>query len=244
MSKGLVYLKVPKSYFDQFNTKEQPFPVKSGIPIPVLIDDEKKENEISNLSMDMIISGMLQVIEEKQVKQEWINYYCDFVLFLCPDVIDKLKEIKGLENSDNDYEIANNFFKEGRAEEGLPYIRNYIEKNPKTWKGWFALGWGLRLLGRWQDAISALKKALENGGTELSDIKNELAICLIELGETNEAKKELESALSVDEQNIKILSNLGVRALKTNNKEEANCWFKKVLEIDKDDPLAKQFLKM
>ena len=129
----------------------------------------------------------------------------------------------------------------GNDEEGLLKIREFIERHPKVWNGWFILGWALRKLGRYNDGLEAFKKALELGrlcGAGAGDILNEMAICLMETGDLTGARKELEQALGEDPENTKIISNLGVLAQKCGKPEEAAAFFRTVLELDPDDPLA------
>ncbi|MCL2443293.1 MAG: hypothetical protein FWD13_07485 [Treponema sp.] len=84
----LVFLPVPKSFREQFNKTNAAFSIDPNIPIPVEIPNEGNETGLSNLSMDMIILGMLRAIEEKQVKQEWLDYYSAFILYLRPDILE------------------------------------------------------------------------------------------------------------------------------------------------------------
>ncbi|MCL2472995.1 MAG: tetratricopeptide repeat protein, partial [Treponema sp.] len=76
-----------------------------------------------------------------------------------------------------------------------------------------------------------------------SDVLNETAICLMELGDFKGAKKELERALRRESENTKIISNLGVLALKTGKQDEAAAFFRAVLELDPEDPLATHYLE-
>jgi len=128
----------------------------------------------------------------------------------------------------------------GSDEEGLNKIKEFIERHPRVWNGWFILGWALRKMGRYGDGLEAFKKALELGGNS-SDIRNESAICLMELQDLKGARKELELALRDDTENTKIISNLGVVAMKAGNMDEAEAYFRTVLELDPEDPLAKKF---
>ncbi len=84
----VIFLPVPESFKNQYNSAGEAFPINPGIPIPVEVPQGGEESSIANLSMDMIISGMLRVIEEKQVKQKWIDYYSGFVLFMRPDILE------------------------------------------------------------------------------------------------------------------------------------------------------------
>jgi tetratricopeptide (TPR) repeat protein len=148
-------------------------------------------------------------------------------------------EEHGLE--DEDFRDAWEYIRRGREREGMDRIRLFLERRPGVWNGWFLLGWALRRLERWADARSSLEKALELGGDN-PDTRNELAICLMELGDYPGARRQLENALRRDVENIKIISNLGVLALKTGNKQEAAGFFRTVLELEPEDPLARQYL--
>jgi Flp pilus assembly protein TadD len=149
-------------------------------------------------------------------------------------------EDHGLE--DEDFREAWEHIRRGREREGMERIRPFLERRPGVWNGWFLLGWALRRLERWGDARSSLEKALELGG-DTSDTRNELAICLMELGDYPGARRHLETALRGDGENIKIISNLGVLALRAGKKEEAAGFFRTVLELEPEDPLARQYFK-
>jgi Flp pilus assembly protein TadD len=157
-----------------------------------------------------------------------------------------LKEIEENHLEDDDYREACLLVRGGREEEALPGIRGFLERYPSVWNAWFLLGWALRKLSRWEDGAAALGKALELGsgaGESLRDIHNELAICLMESGDHEGARRELETALREDPENIKIISNLGVLAMKTGDEEEAHTFFRIVLELDPEDPVANAFFE-
>jgi len=139
---------------------------------------------------------------------------------------------------DSNFTEAYNLINNGHDEKGLSKIRDFLQKNPKAWNGWFVLGWALRKLRRYSDSLESLKKAEELGGSS-SDLKNEIAICFMELGDFKQAQKELEHALREEPENIKIISNLGVLAMKTGDRAKAESYFRFVLELDPEDALAK-----
>jgi len=153
-----------------------------------------------------------------------------------------LKNITDNGLDDESFTEANKLVREGKAQEALNNIRDFLERRPLVSNGWFVLGWALRLLRRWADGEAAFRKAIELGG-DGSDARNELAICLMEKGDNAGAKRELQAALREDPENVKIISNLGVLALKDGKKQEAAAFFRTVLELDKDDPIAKKFLE-
>lgn len=231
MKKNLVFLPVPDYFNDLF--------IDPNIPIPAEVPEGEDVN-LDDLSIETILLAMLRVIEENQVEKDWIDYYCNFILKVRPDIITML-EINDDFLNDKRYKNAHSLVTEGRAQEALSSIKSFLEHYPNIWNGWFILGWALRLLGRWKDGEAALRKTIELGGAN-SDIRNELAICLMEMDDLKNAKTELETALRNDPENTKIISNLGVLALKNGEKEKAAGFFRTVLEIDKDDPVAKKLL--
>jgi tetratricopeptide (TPR) repeat protein len=151
---------------------------------------------------------------------------------------DALKEMRDKGLDEYCFNEARLSLEQGKAEEGLRCIREFLESRPLVWNGWFMLGWALRLLGRWADGAAAFKKTIELGG-DGSDTRNELAICLMETGDVSGARRELETALAQDSDNIKIISNLGVLALKEGDKEKAAAFFRTALDRDCDDPVVR-----
>ena len=107
------------------------------------------------------------------------------------------------------------------------------------------MGWGLRRLGRFSDAKQAFEKAREcEGGDENADTLNELAICQMETGDLDGAKESLVQALTMDGDNTKIISNLGCLYLKKGETEEARKYFLTVLELDPNDKIAAEQLRI
>jgi len=151
-------------------------------------------------------------------------------------------------------EIRNNNLEDESFRDALALIRNddparsvlkareFLERQPGAGKGWFVLGWGLRLLSRWKDGAACFEKAIELGCSN-ADTRNELAICYMETGNWESARKELEKALWLDPENVKIISNMGILEMKQGNKEKADSFFRTVLELDPEDPIAGSFLR-
>jgi tetratricopeptide (TPR) repeat protein len=242
MKSRIIFIPVPESLRDNLAGGALiDFPINPLIPFPVEIYEDNENASLENMSVESLFYGMLRVIKEGKVDQEWLDYYASLVMYLRPDIFAKIKEVKDNGLDDENFINAHNLIQEGNIEEGLACIHDFIEDRPKVWNGWFMLGWALRLLGRWEDGKSALKKAIELGGDN-SDTRNELAICLMETGDITGARRELEKALTGDPENVKIISNLGVLALKNNEKEKADAFFRTVLEIDGSDPFAKSYL--
>ncbi|MDR0322633.1 MAG: hypothetical protein LBI28_14155 [Treponema sp.] len=173
----IIFLPVPENFLEQFKSEGYGFTINSKIPIPVEIPGDSEEVSLADLSLESIIYGMLHVIEGRDVKQEWLDYYSGLVLFLCPDILTKLKEIKGVTIDDGSYETALNLVKNGEPQKGLTLIKSFIENNPLVWNGWFVLGMALRLLGRQADSEAALRKAIELGGNS-DEVRRELELAM------------------------------------------------------------------
>ena len=155
---------------------------------------------------------------------------------------ERAQEILNHINNDNmddeAFKRAYKLISSGQEEKGLEEIRTFIQKNPNVWNAWFLLGWGLRRIGRWTDAEQAFNQSLSCGGENNCDTYNELAICLMEQGKTKEAKKSLQKALSINPENVKIISNLGYLSLKEGNIDDARKYFTIVLEYSPNDKIA------
>ena len=137
---------------------------------------------------------------------------------------------------------AYDLIKMQREHEGINKIYAFLKSNPDSWNGWFLLGWAYRRLEEYEKGRDAFIKSLELEESNI-DTYNELAICLMELGEFSECRKYLAKALRLDGTNTKIISNMGVLALKEDNPEDAEGFFKTVLEYDPDDKIAAKYLE-
>ncbi|MDR0409504.1 MAG: tetratricopeptide repeat protein [Spirochaetaceae bacterium] len=164
-------------------------------------------------------------------------------LFPDSSEVSELKSVLFEENAvhvGDAYQEAYSLISGGNEQAGMEKLRKFLETHPDSWNGWFLLGWALRRLKRWKEGGECFRKAIEAGGN-YADTYNELAICLIETGDYDTARHELETALSRETENIKIISNLAILALKTGREIEAKPLFRKVLDIDPDDPVANKF---
>lgn len=151
------------------------------------------------------------------------------------EIVDRISN----ENMDDiAFSQAYKLISSGKEQEGLDKILKYISNNPKVWNAWFLMGWGLRKQGRWEDAQKAFQQALECGADQNSDAYNELAICFMEQGKIDEAKKALVTAFSISPEDTKVISNLGFLCLKQGDKAEAQKYFTAVLEFDPNDKIA------
>jgi len=144
---------------------------------------------------------------------------------------------------DNLFKEAYDFILLGREEDGIKRLEEFLKEHPQVWNAWFLLGWARRRLSQWQSALEAFQTALDKGGDQV-DTYNEMAICTMELGELGQARRLLEKALRLDSESTKIISNLGVLALKAGKPDEAASFFETVLEYDPDDPVAPKMIAL
>lgn len=151
-----------------------------------------------------------------------------------------ITEISKRNLDDELFREAYDFIRIGEADKGLEKVKSFLERHSDVWNGWFLLGWALRKLGRWNDGAAAFRKCIELGG-DGADARNELAICLMETGDTRAARREGERALTFEPGNIKVISNLAVIALREGKPDEAAAFFGTVLDLDPDDPVAKRY---
>jgi tetratricopeptide (TPR) repeat protein len=155
------------------------------------------------------------------------------------EVLARLQELGYL---DTTFKEAYDFIQMGEEEKGLEKARQFVERFPAVWNGWFLVGWANRRLGRWEEGVSAFEKAIELGSLE-TDTWNELALCQIELGALQAARSSLERALRLEPENVKIIVNLGVLAHRSGRDGEALGFFRSALEIDPDDSLAQEWIE-
>jgi len=149
-----------------------------------------------------------------------------------------LNTIKNQNMDDVRFKHAYDLITSGQEEKALEEIRLFLQNNQKVWNGWFMLGWALRGLERFEDAEKAFLEALKYGGNENADTYNELALCYMRLDKFKESKDALLKAYAIDNENTKIISNLGYLALAQGDKEEARRYFTTVLEFDPSDRIA------
>lgn len=150
-----------------------------------------------------------------------------------------LENIKNQNMDDDRFKAAYEYINRGEEEKGLEKIREFLQTNPKVWNAWFMLGWGLRKLGRFQDAKQTFLQSLEcEGGDQNADTYNELALCYIEDENFVEAQNCLENALTLSPENTKIMSNLAYLYLRKGNIDLARSYFQTVLEYDPNDKIA------
>jgi tetratricopeptide (TPR) repeat protein len=153
-----------------------------------------------------------------------------------------LDELASWGEMDTLFKEAYDFIKIGREEAGIENIKKFLQVHPTVWNAWFLLGWGQRKLERYAEARTSFQKALSLNDKH-TDTFNELAICLMELNELEESDRTLKKALRLEPDNTKVISNLGILALKQGRPAEAKSYFQAVLVKDENDIIARDYLE-
>lgn len=152
-----------------------------------------------------------------------------------------VKELDSKAQDDNLFSEAYDYIRMGQVDEGLERIKGFIKRNSEVWNAWFLLGWGLRKKGLYEEAREAFLKSIELNGSN-PDAYNELAICNLELEQFQQAKNHLEKALKMEPENTKVMSNLGILAMKQGDFDLARRFFLTVMELDPNDHIAPVYL--
>lgn len=137
--------------------------------------------------------------------------------------------------------------RDGSERDGLRTIESFLAEHPDVWQAHFLRGWALRRTGAYAAAKRAFETVLARAPAAdqagLADTHNELAICNLELRAYPAAERNLKAALQLDPENTKIISNMGILAMKRGLPEEARRYFETIRELDPKDPLAARYLR-
>ena len=143
--------------------------------------------------------------------------------------------------ADELYQTAYAALTAGQVSEGLQMAREFRDKKPGGWPGWFLLGWALRLSGDYPAAREALEGARDRGCRE-SDLFNELAISTRAMNDFDASAMALEEALRRDPENIKIISNMALIQIEKGDRENAVRWLETALTLDPSDVICRKML--
>jgi Flp pilus assembly protein TadD len=198
-----------------------------------------EHNPLSELLLSEF--GMLNLfLGNDEIALEYLNQYVSIapesekktlITARITEITDRLENDRTLHEAFDEMQLGN-------EEQALRLIESFIANNPKVWSGWFIKGWAHRRLGDFAPAQSAFLKCLELGETN-ADIYNELSICAVELGDKELSKTYLEIALELDEDNVKLLSNLAFLNLRDEEYNRAHELLLKAQTIDPEDPAVK-----
>lgn len=153
-----------------------------------------------------------------------------------------LRELDGVGSIERACTEAFDAIRLNREAEAVTLLDDVTRRHPEIWNSWFLLGWAHRRRGEYVQGKEALEKAhaLKPADT---DTLNELAICLMEVGELTESHRRLSEAVRLEPENPKLASNLGILALKMGREDEARRHFEAALERSPEDALAREYLR-
>lgn len=186
--------------------------------------------------------GMLNLyLGNDEIAVEYLQQY----LRLAPEdekktlIADRVRETaKRLENDQTLYGAFDEM-QLGHYEQALSLANTFVRNNPKTWEGWFIKGWACRCLGDYTDAQKSFLRCLELGEKN-ADIYNELSLCALELGNKELSKNYLEIAVDLDDENVKLLTNLAFLHLRDGEYNEAYELLLRARSIDPNDPMVQR----
>lgn len=127
-------------------------------------------------------------------------------------------------------------------DKALELLDVYIEKNPEVWNAFFFKGWALRRQLKFTEAKENLLHCIKLGESN-SEIYNELSICALEEGHQELAVYYLDSALDLEPDNIKLLTNLAYLKLEEKDYDKARQLLERARAIDIKDPLVEHLSK-
>ena len=117
MKKGNIYfIKIPKehglfnSHFQ--NEMEEDFILDPSIPLPIELEENDgavnalNDKLAQNLSLEMILAGMLRVIPDREIDPLWLDYYRNFILFFKPDIFNEFIAAAHIKSNNRDYKSA------------------------------------------------------------------------------------------------------------------------------------------
>ena len=139
MEKGdIVFLAVPDFLHGDINRLSRQFELNPAVLLPVELEPGENTLDPANLSLEMILSGMLRVISEptmknippewKNVPLEWIDYYRRFVLTVKPEIFHEFTGASIVKAENGEFDMA---LEISAVLEGLSRIRReYCSTRP------------------------------------------------------------------------------------------------------------------
>ncbi len=138
---------------------------------------------------------------------------------------------------------AYDFIQLEQEEKGIERLKLFLKNHNNVWNAWFLLGWAYRRKEKYRAGKEAFLKSIEYEDTH-TDSYNELAICLMELGEYALCRQYLKKALKLEGENTKTIINFGILALKEQNLNEAAGFFRTVLVYEPENAIAQKYLQL
>ena len=123
-------------------------------------------------------------------------------------------------------------------------FRKAVEIDPKSADAHFHLGTAYAEIGRWEDAVTAYRRALALPTLGVPDfVHQNMGLALYHLRRYPEAESSLRFALSLDPQMQAAYYNLGLVLVAENRSEEAKAAFRQVRKLDPNTPFGQAALE-
>jgi tetratricopeptide (TPR) repeat protein len=128
-------------------------------------------------------------------------------------------------------------------DKALELLDIYLQKNPDVWNAYFFKGWALRRQFNYKSAKECFLECIKLGESN-SEVYNELSICALEEGHKELAIFYLDSALDLEPQNLKLLTNLAYLKIEDKDFDKARQLLENARAIDIKDPLVEHLSKI
>lgn len=122
-------------------------------------------------------------------------------------------------------------------DKAIELLDTYLEKNHDIWNAHFLKGWALRRKLKFEEAKESFLECIKLGESN-SEIYNELSICALEEGHKELSIFYLDSALDLEPENLKILTNLAFLKIEEEDYDKARYLLEKARALDEQDPLV------
>ncbi|MBK5200864.1 MAG: hypothetical protein JJE21_04935 [Spirochaetaceae bacterium] len=122
-------------------------------------------------------------------------------------------------------------------DKAIELLNKYLANNNDIWNAHFLKGWALRRKLKFEEAKDSFLECIKLGESN-SEIYNELSICALEEGHKELSIYYLDSALDLEPENLKILTNLAFLKIEEKDYDKARYLLEKARALDEQDPLV------
>ena len=140
------------------------------------------------------------------------------------------------------YEKGHKLILNGRVDEGLEILKALEEDHDEWWNLLFFIGVGYRMLEQFEEALGYFLKVLSLNTGHIRTM-NEIAICLMAVGDFWEAEKYLKEAMRLAPENAELICNMGILQLNRGEDEAARLSFDRAARLAPDDEVIAMWLE-